>query len=167
MPIEIQLVRNTNTCELIHGIQQEEWWQTTNGSLINRSTWYTAYPHENLYGSTQPTTSNALYGGYHTTGDGYFIPNNGLPNGIVVDQYEFFQGFMPKVGDLLAFDPWVNPYFIAGVSTYGPRVDGSVPSDESVPSGKGTPSVIKNGYSWNSSTSVMNGRLIHIIRIDY
>ena len=151
MPIEIQLVRNTNTCELIHGIQQEEWWQTTNGSLINRSTWYTAYPHENLYGSTQPTTSNALYGGYHTTGDGYFIPNNGLPNGIVVDQYEFFQGFMPKVGDLLAFDPWVNPYFIAGVSTYGPGVDGSVPS------GKGTPSVIKNGYSWNSSTSDKNG----------
>ena len=151
MPIEIQLVRNTNTCELIHGIQQEEWWQTTNGSLINRSSWYTAYPHENLYGSTQPTTSNALYGGYHTTGNGYFIPNNGLPNGIVVDQYEFFQGFMPKVGELLAFDPWVNPYFIAGVSTYGPGVDGSVPS------GKGTPSVIKNGYSWNSSTSDKNG----------
>ena len=151
MPIEIQLVRNTNTCELIHGIQQEEWWQTTNGSLINKSSWYTAYPHENLYGSTQPTTSNALYGGYHTTGDGYFIPNNGLPNGIVVDQYEFFQGFMPKVGDLLAFDPWVNPYFIAGVSTYGPGVDIVVPS------GKGTPSVIKNGYSWNSSTSDKNG----------
>ena len=151
MPIEIQLVRNTNTCELIHGIQQEEWWQTTTGSSISRSTWYTAYPHENLYGSTQPTTSNALYGGYHTTGDGYFIPNNGLPNGIVVDQYEFFQGFMPKVGDLLAFDPWVNPYFIAGVSTYGPGVDGAVPS------GKGTPSVIKNGYSWNSSTSDKNG----------
>ena len=151
MPIEIQLVRNTNTCELIHGIQQEEWWQTTNGSLINRSSWYTAYPHENLYGSTQPTTSNALYGGYHTTGDGYFIPNSGLPNGIVVDQYEFFQGFMPKVGELLAFDPWVNPYFIAGVSTYGPGVDGAVPS------GKGTPSVIKNGYSWNSSTSDKNG----------
>ena len=154
MPIEIQLVRNTNTCELIHGIQQEEWWQTTDGSLINRSSWYTAYPHENLYGSTQPTTSNALYGGYHTTGDGYFIPNNGLPNGIVVDQYEFFQGFMPKEGDLLAFDPWVNPYFIAGVSTYGPGVDGS---GEPVPSGKGTPSVIKNGYSWNSSTSDKNG----------
>lgn len=151
MPIEIQLVRNTNTCELIHGIQQEEWWQTTNSSSINRSTWYTAYPHENLYGSTQPTTSNALYGGYHTTGDGYFIPNNGLPNGIVVDQYEFFQGFMPKEGDLLAFDPWVNPYFIAGVSTYGPGIDGTVPS------GKGTPSVIKNGYSWNSSTSDKNG----------
>lgn len=151
MPIEIQLVRNTNTCELIHGIQQEEWWQTTTSYPINRSSWYTAYPHENLYGSTQPTTSNALYGGYHTTGDGYFIPNNGLPNGIVVDQYEFFQGFMPKVGDLLAFDPWVNPYFIAGVSTYGPGVDGSVPS------GKGTPSVIKNGYSWNSSTSDKNG----------
>ena len=150
MPIEIQLVRNTNTCELIHGIQQEEWWQTTNGSLINRSTWYTAYPHENLYGSTQPTTSNALYGGYHTTGDGYFIPNNGLPNGIVVDQYEFFQGFMPKEGELLAFDPWVNPYFIAGVSTYGPGIG-------SFPSGKGTPSVIKNGYSWNSSTSDKNG----------
>ena len=154
MPIEIQLVRNTNTCELIHGIQQEEWWQTTIGASISRSTWYTAYPHENLYGSTQPTTSNALYGGYHTTGDGYFIPNNGLPNGIVVDQYEFFQGFMPKVGDLLAFDPWVNPYFIAGVSTYGPGVDGS---GEPVPSGKGTPSVIKNGYSWNSSTSDKNG----------
>ena len=150
MPIEIQLVRNTNTCELIHGIQQEEWWQTTNGSLINRSSWYTAYPHENLYGSTQPTTSNALYGGYHTTGDGYFIPNLGLPNGVVVEQYEFFQGFMPKEGDLLAFDPWVNPYFIAGVSTYGPGIG-------SIPSGKGTPSVIKNGYSWNSSTSDKNG----------
>ena len=150
MPIEIQLVRNTNTCELIHGIQQEEWWQTTIGSSISRSTWYTAYPHENLYGSTQPTTSNALYGGYHTTGDGYFIPNSGLPNGVVVEQYEFFQGFMPKEGDLLAFDPWVNPYFIAGISTYGPGIG-------SIPSGKGTPSVIKNGYSWNSSTSDKNG----------
>lgn len=151
MPIEIQLVRNTNTCELIHGIQQEEWWQTTIGASIERSTWYTAYPHENLYGSTQPTTSNALYGGYHTNGDGYFIPNLGLPNGIVVDKYEFFQGFMPKEGDLLAFDPWVNPYFIAGVSTYGPGVETESPS------GKGTPSVIKNGYSWNSSTSDKNG----------
>ena len=151
MPIEIQLVRNTNTCELIHGIQQEEWWQNTTGSPIKRSSWYTAYPHENLYGSTQPSTSNALYGGYTTKGDGYFIPNSGLPNGVVVDQYEFFQGFMPKEGDLLAFDPWVNPYFIAGVSTYGPGVDIVVPS------GKGTPSVIKNGYSWNSSTSDKNG----------
>lgn len=151
MPIEIQLVRNTNTSELIHGIQQEEWYTVGSITSLTRSSWYTAYPHENLYGSTQPTTSNALYGGYHTTGDGYFIPNSGLPNGIVVDQYEFFQGFMPKVGDLLAFDPWVNPHFIAGVSTYGPGVDGSVPS------GKGTPSVIKNGYSWNSSTSDKNG----------
>ena len=151
MPIEIQLVRNTNTCELIHGIQQEEWYTVGPIADITRSSWYTAYPHENLYGSTQPTTSNALYGGYHTTGDGYFIPNSGLPNGVVVDQYEFFQGFMPKEGDLLAFDPWVNPYFIAGVSTYGPGVDGAVPS------GKGTPSVIKNGYSWNSSTSDKNG----------
>jgi hypothetical protein len=47
---------------------------------------------------------------------------------------------MPRNSELLAYDPWVNGNFIAGISTIG----------------NGTPSIIKNGYSWNASSSDLN-----------
>jgi hypothetical protein len=47
------------------------------------------------------------------------------------------RGYMPKAGELLAYDPWVNENFIAGISSIG----------------NGTPSVIKNGYSWNAGVA--------------
>jgi len=44
---------------------------------------------------------------------------------------------MPKAGELLAYDPWVNGDFIMGLSTLS----------------GGTPAIIKNGYSWNKSVA--------------
>lgn len=157
MPIEIQLVRNTNECELIHGVAQEDYYRIAEGAEPIRGAWNTAYPHETLYGSPIPTTSNALYGGssyeggYVWDGRNIIAPSFILPDGSQTEAGTLFQGFMPKFGELLAYDPWVNPNFIMGVSSYGPayyEADG--------PRRKGTPAVIKNGYSWNSSSSDKN-----------
>lgn len=156
MPIEIQLVRNSNECELIHGIQQEEYYHLGEAnSEDTRSAWYTAYPHEAPYGAPLPTVKNSLYGsstyegGYTWDGRNIIPPQFILPDGSKTEEGKLFQGFMPKDGEVLAYDPWVNPNFIIGVSSYSP---GYVVH----PSNVGTAAVIKNGYSWNTSTSDKN-----------
>lgn len=157
MPIEIQLVRNTNECELIHGVAQEDYYRIAEGAKPIRGAWNTAYPHETPYGSPLPTTNNALYGGssyeggYVWDGRNIILPSFVLPDGSQTEPGTLFQGFMPKFGELLAYDPWVNPNFIMGISTYGPAY-----LEAEGPRRKGTPSVIKNGYSWNSSSSDKN-----------
>lgn len=155
MPIEIQLVRNTNECELIHGVAQEDYYRIAEGAEPIRGAWNTAYPHETLYGSPIPTTNNALYGGYKGgyvwDGRNIIAPGFILPDGSQTEAGTLFQGFMPKFGELLAYDPWVNPNFIMGVSSYGPAF-----LEAEGPRRKGTPAVIKNGYSWNSSSSDKN-----------
>lgn len=149
MPIEVQLVRNSNECELIHGSKQ---WGYTNGDRTLRYEWNTVYPHENLYMATNPTVTNGQYSS--TTSDrvtsqgssrtnrrtstpgapAYRPSTPGRPS------TNSFQGYMPKVGELLAYDPWVNGNFIAGITSVG----------------GGFPSIIKNGYSWNPSCSDKN-----------
>lgn len=153
MPVEIQLVKNNNECELIHGSLQ---WTFVGGDRSNKSTWYTAYPHENLYSASNPTVSNAQYssGGTSSRSQSTFNqprPDRGttVPNRVQSSSrpsYTFggergsgysFKGYMPKAGELLAYDPWVNGDFIMGLSTLS----------------GGTPSIIKNGYSWNKSVA--------------
>lgn len=148
MPIEIQLVRNEDECELIHGSLQ---WGYTNGDRNMRYEWNTAYPHENLYSASNPTVSVTQYaatnsGRYSSSTGGRRYssvrtetratrPSTGSrpsrPTG------SSMRGYMPKAGELLAYDPWVNENFIAGISSIG----------------NGTPSVIKNGYSWNAGVA--------------
>lgn len=104
-PVEIQLVRNTNDCELIHGY-------TADNSV---------YPHEGA-----PIRSQ-----YRRSSSGHY------QNTVIKTKYNM--GYMPKNGELLCFDPYVNANFIAGVSTIG-----------------SCPSVMKNGYSWNSESNDLN-----------
>lgn len=143
MPVEIQLVKNEDECELIHGAHQFYW---NNGDRADMIEWNTAYPHENLYSSSNPTTSTAQYGGT-------IYDRNGRTGGRVDSSTRAsssvnrrpaggpsFYGYMPKDGELLAYDPWVNPNFIMGISTLS----------------GGTPSIIKNGYSWNKSSATKN-----------
>ena len=155
MPIEIQLVRNENECELIHGSYQ---WDFTNGDRALKYDWNTAYPHENLYSASNPTKSNASYssGGLSsrstsrrsTSGTREYSTIRRANSSSTVrpstsggrGDRTTFRGYMPRNSELLAYDPWVNGNFIAGISTIG----------------SGTPSIIKNGYSWNASSSDLN-----------
>lgn len=117
MPVEIQIVRNSSDVELIHGSKQ---W-TSDGEE-----YYTAFPHEQLYSASNPTISISTTPKPTNKGSNFRQPTGGNM---------IFQGYMPKDGRLLLYDPLVNPNFICGLSTVG----------------DGQPSIIKNGYSWNTS----------------
>lgn len=154
MPVEIQLVKNNNECELIHGPLQ---WEFTKGDRTKINTWNTAYPHEALYSSVNPTVVNANYSSGATSnrrrGGTFDVPRSGggtsgtdrRPSGNSNTSQsgyrgrlsDAFLGYMPKPGELLAYDPWVNGDFIMGLSTLS----------------GGTPAIIKNGYSWNKSVA--------------
>lgn len=154
MPIEIQLVKNNNECELIHGSTQ---WSFTNGDRSKGYTWNTAYPHEELYSSSNPTVYNASYtsGGTSSRRQTTFTGTRPRPSSTgrvsrpissSTSSSSFqgnrgsmgsFKGYMPKEGELLAYDPWVNGDFVMGLSTLS----------------GGTPAIIKNGYSWNKSVA--------------
>ena len=154
MPVEIQLVKNNNDCELIHGPLQ---WEFTKGDRTKINTWNTAYPHEALYSSVNPTVVNANYSSGATSnrrrGGTFDVPRSGggtsgtgrRPSGNSNTSQsgyrgrlsDAFLGYMPKQGELLAYDPWVNGDFIMGLSTLS----------------GGTPAIIKNGYSWNKSVA--------------
>lgn len=155
MPVEIQLVKNNNECELIHGPLQ---WYFNKGDRTKVHTWNTAYPHEALYSSANPTVVNASYssgatssrgrggsfgGSRSTAGGGRFgntrtsTANTPSRGGIRNRLSDALLGYMPKPGELLAYDPWVNGDFIMGLSTLS----------------GGTPAIIKNGYSWNKSVA--------------
>lgn len=138
MPIEIQLVKNEDACELIHGAYQ---WNYTNGDRAQKYSWLTAYPHENLYGSTNPTESVARFRGRTSrrgsTGFGAYrgdrVPSRNPNTNNTHRVYNgYFGGYMPKPGEFLAYDPSVNENFIIGISSLS----------------SGTASVIKNGYGW-------------------
>lgn len=161
MPIEVQLVRNTDNCELIHGIHQ---WSRRYGRSGTKDVWQTAYPHEASKGSRNPsksltTTSSGFGGGRNTGTHGTESGNVGSgrrPRTTTVSGgtfggtrstssrtygglrgYNADKGYMPIEGELLCYDPLVNSGFICGISSMS----------------NGTPAVIKNGYSWNPSVS--------------
>ena len=132
MPVEVQLTRNCNDTELIHGYD---------GKIC------TVYPHEAPNTAQTNTTGTRPSG----TGPGGTRPGNmGQGSGNrgrrsikpygayetdpdTPDPEDFNMGFMPKQGYMLCYDQLANPNFICGFSSIG-----------------NCPSVIKNGYSWSS-----------------
>ena len=133
MPVEVQLTRNCNDTELIHGFD---------GKV------YSVYPHE-APNTAQTNTTGTRPGGTSTggtrpgnMGQGYgsyrgsrSIESRGVyeSDPDAPDPEDFNMGFMPKQGYMLCYDQLANPNFICGFSSIG-----------------NCPSVIKNGYSWSS-----------------
>ena len=133
MPVEVQLTRNCNDTELIHGYD---------GKIC------TVYPHEapntaqtnttgtrpggTSSGGTRPGNMGQGYGSYRGSRSiesrGVYETDPDAP-----DPEDFNMGFMPKQGYMLCYDQLANPNFICGFSSIG-----------------NCPSVIKNGYSWSS-----------------
>ena len=133
MPVEVQLTRNCNDTELIHGYD---------GKIC------TVYPHEapntaqtnttgtrpggTSSGGTRPGNMGQGYGSYRGSRSiesrGVYETDPDAP-----DPEDFNMGFMPKQGYMLCYDQLANSNFICGFSSIG-----------------NCPSVIKNGYSWSS-----------------
>lgn len=134
MPVEVQLIRNTDNCELIHGPQQWSWVNRTG----NKQQWLTAYPHENLYQSKNPTSTDPRWvSGANRSGNrtvrvqpGWSTGTRADGNSIIYNSY--FGGYTPMPGEFLAYDPAVSENFVMGYSSMS----------------NGTFSVIKNGYGW-------------------
>ena len=151
MPIEIQLVKNENECELIHGPLQ---WRFISGDRAQKTTWNTAYPHEALQSAINPTVSNANFSSGYSNRSGAGQRSGGRVYSTVGSSRRpssgggsqrpgsgtTLRGYMPQGSQILAYDPWVNNNFIAGLTTLG----------------NGNPSFIKNGYSWNPACSDQN-----------
>ena len=131
-PLEIQLVRNYNSdIELIKGKNNlrihdgypDNTTEMNRGRYANYSNFLTCYPHEKL-------------------GGGYYTPNPTDPQAVTPDYaLNASIGFMPNDGEVMAYDPIVNPNFICGFTTMGNK------------DGGGTAAVIKNGYSWSKQES--------------
>ena len=130
-PLEIQLVRNyEEDVELIKGKNNFRCYDgypdnetRTDGSYgTNYFNWTTCFPHEKLGKFTMSPTDYSNFG-----------------NNIYESDYSI--GYAPYDGDLLCYDPIVNPNFICGFTTMGNK------------NGGGTAAVIKNGYSWNKQHS--------------
>lgn len=139
MPVEIQLVRNSTDTdiELIYGYDgkvQSVWPHEAPNTAATNTT------GTRPSSTTRPTTSGSTSGnrGRHSI-EPYPIYESDPENPTAED---YNMGFMPKQGFLLCYDQWANPNFITGFSTIG-----------------NCPSVIKNGYSWNSEvTSEIHSR---------
>ena len=127
-PLEIQLVKNYKSdIELIKGKNNitikdgypDNTTEMNRGVYANYSNYLTCFPHEKL-------------------GIGWYTPNPTDPQAITPDYtLDAGIGFMPNDGELMAYDPVVNPNFICGLTTMGSK------------DGGGTAAVIKNGYSWS------------------
>lgn len=119
-PIEIQLVKNYDQdAELIKGNWNRSYSLGNSYDVGATKTWDTAYPHEDLYGSNNPTK----------TVDG---TKSGSSSRRPASTSSDDKGYMPKIGELMCYDPIINPNFICGFSSIS-----------------NCPSVIKNRYSWN------------------
>lgn len=141
-PLEIQLVRNYDEdIELIKGKRNIRIYdgypnnetQLNRGEKSNYRSWVTCFPQENL-GSEPSLQPN---------------PTDGTPFGGSLYGYDIWvrslgMGYVPNDGELMMYDPIVNPNFIMGVTSMGDK------------DGGGTASVIKNGYSWSSLSSDKN-----------
>ena len=171
-PIEIQLIRNYDeNIELIKGRKNVKWKtgdpnQTeytyrgdgyTGGTYPNRSDWETDFPHQNLYGasnptndsldSTVPTRQEKRGGGYvnGTENKGGTFGGNRISvtisnNSKVALNQTNSQGYMHREGFVMPYDQVVSEAFICGFSSLG----------------NGTVSVMRNGMSWSKLTGVNN-----------
>lgn len=171
-PIEIQLIRNYDeNIELIKGRKNVKWMtgnpnQTeytyrgggyTGGTYPNRFDWETDFPHQNLYGasnptndsldSTVPTRQEKRGGGYEngTENQGGKFGGNHISDIIsnhlkVALNKTNSQGYMHREGFVMPYDQVVSEAFICGFSSLG----------------NGTVSVMRNGMSWSKLTGVNN-----------
>lgn len=158
-PIEIQLLRNSDETELIHGY--------ITGSEDDRYNLPSIYPHEappsttkryQRGGSSSGTSTGSGSSGNRNTGNSTgarrTVGTRGESSGGVTDSNipgsrgeadgygdptNYNIGMMPKQGDMVAYDPYVNENFICGITSI---------SD--------SPSVLKNGYSWNPEYTQRN-----------
>lgn len=129
MPIEIQLVKNYDeNIELIKG-KNNLWLKDGNPNNINKLyplesnqiNYTTCYPHEAV--------------GYRKLTDVTKISDSKIAS--IVDNAFLIQGD----GDVMCYDPVVNPDFICGWTTMGNNKGG------------GTTAIIKDGYSWSKTYS--------------
>lgn len=164
-PFEIHIVRNyDDDIELIKGKHNKKY---TNGDptrtiysgKTNIVEWDTAYPHADPYNSVLPTEKNnltfrntigrfrgnanqnyAVEGGSRS-GRGGNVGLGGRRGGGTSTPRTYtstLYGYMPQnMGELMMYDPAVNPNFIIGASTFM----------------GGTPSVMKNGKSWSAANA--------------
>lgn len=144
-PVEIQLVRNyDDNLELIKGKWNRAYTSVSDGGSSGRSgkigtytEWLTCYPHEDLYAAKCPTDSKLVVRKTKTTditSSGSTPTRRGGDGGNDRQRnYSTFDmGYIYKDGEIMAYDPAVNPDFIIGHSTMGTPTD----------------AVIRNGKSW-------------------
>lgn len=153
-PVEIQLIKNYDgNVELIKGRKNVKYMtgdpnQTeytyrgpsyTGGTYPNKVEWQTDFPHQNLYGSENPT-NDKLDSTYataprtvkQTNQYGNFGGNGAAKNNT--------KGYMHRQGFVMPYDQVVSEAFICGISSL---------SD-------GTVAVQRNGRSWSNLTGVNN-----------
>lgn len=165
-PIEIQLVRNyDDNIELIKGKRNRKY--RTGNPTGAYDDWLTCFPHEDPYNADIPTEQNDLTsrnrksrlagkrtsedsensnGGASQSTSGNFNGWRGGTRGGTID-FEPGRnwspadlGYVNNDGEIMAFDQVVTDTFICGLSSLS----------------SGTPSVMKNGYSWSPLTSEKN-----------
>lgn len=160
-PIEIQLVRNYNAgdknVELIKGSQNVRYLCgdpniQTFGDQDNRIEWWTAFPHQDIYGADSPTKTDGIIANNTDSnasklrGDSEQNPHprrwTHYPSSTVRNSLtkEGTIGYISQPRGLMPYDPAVSPIFICGMSTMN----------------EGCCSVIKNGYSWSKGNSDKN-----------
>ena len=159
-PIEIQLIRNYDeNIELIKGRKNVKWMtgdpnQTeytyrgggyTGGTYPNRFDWETDFPHQNLYGASNPTNDSldsTVPTRQENRGGGYVngTENQGGKFGGNRISDIISKGYMHREGFVMPYDQVVSEAFICGFSSLG----------------NGTVSVMRNGMSWSKLTGVNN-----------
>lgn len=131
-PLEVQLVRNyDDDVELIKGKRNifihdgypDHTTEGNRGHETNYTNWVDTFPHQQM-----GMTNEAIY----------MCPTDKTQFNIT-DIYDKFYTFgtAPNDGELMCYDPVINPNFIMGITSMG--------NEEGV----GTSAVIKNGYSWS------------------
>lgn len=156
MPIEVHLLRNANEGDLIYGyngkvptVYPHEPQATSNTAVVGDRNSGASNSPSTIQGGGMRGNGRRNSGARATVippasrgGEDYGIdPITGMTLSRATITYDttdpqpYNMGYMPKQGELLCFDPWVNPNFICGFTS----VNNSA-------------SVIKNGYSWNSES---------------
>lgn len=156
----IELIKGSQNIEYVDGNPNNSIYSDSTGWHSNIKQWMTCFPHEDPYNSDLPTKQNDMslkntstqWGGNRATagksvderstmGGSRTNPSGARTRGGGTDtteQREYARGdlgYVPRIGDLMCYDPAVTDTFICGVSSMH----------------TGFPSVIKNGYSWSTS----------------
>lgn len=131
MPVEIQLVRNTDEdIELIKGPSSPSYIMGNRDNYVN---YIGCYPHENAYQSKIATPYQSRW----TTPKQTYLPKEwrrDVTSGHRVNNDEVFYGYMPLTKRVMCVDSAVHSNFICGVTSFGNGCNG----------------VIKNGYGYSS-----------------